>query len=725
MFNKRTLFLAFLLTGISPAFAQKKALSLNEAVMGYWQFKPQSFDFVQPVPNSDNFSYIDKRTELRELFSAQGGKTMLKLKLEDLNGLLKSKGLDPTGMIPMDYQWHEPFKIRFNTGTHLVTATLPLDTLPEPIFMQILANYGGEAGYTSYNTEGKLTAFTKDNNLFAVQADGATKAITNDADKGIVNGSGYTHREEFGIHEGIFISPKGNLVAWYRKNETMVTDYPLVNTAERIAGVHDIKYPMAGMTSENVTLGVYDARTGKTLFLQTGEPKDQYLTAITWDPSEKYVYVGLLNREQNHLKMMCYSVQDNTSKLMFEETSPKWVEPENPLYFLKSKPTQFIWQSERDGFNQLYLYNNEGQLLKQLTTAKEPVTQILGTDAKDETVYYEVAADNGLSRKVYSVSIKNGKTTPLTPDKGTYEATLSANKNYMLIKYSSLSVPAKTSLLNLKNGKSQVILDAPNPYEGYHMPRAELVSLTAADGKTPLNGRIIKPTNFDPAKKYPVIVYVYGGPHAQLVTDSWLGGASAWEYYMAQKGYIMFTMDNRGSANRGLEFENVIHRQLGQEEMKDQMKGVEYLKSLSYVDADRMGVYGWSFGGFMTTSLLTAYPDVFKVGVAGGPVIDWKWYEIMYGERYMDTPQENPDGYAKTMLTDKAKNLKARLLMIHGAQDPVVVMQHSLEFIKACIKEGRQVDYFVYPDHEHNVRGKDRVHLMTKITDYFELHLKK
>lgn len=724
MFNKRTLFLGLLLAGTAPAFAQKKALSLNEAVMGYWQFKPESFDFVQPVPGSDDFSYIDKRKELKQITVADG-KTMLKLKLEDLNDLLKSKGLDPVGMFPMDYQWQEPYKIRFNTGTHMVTATVPFDTLPEPIFMDVLAKYDGDAGYTAYNMDGKLVVFTKDNNLFAVQAGGAVKAITAGTDKGIVNGSGYTHREEFGIHEGIFISPKGNMVAWYRKDETMVTDYPLVNTAERIAGVNNIKYPMAGMKSENVTLGIYDVKTGQSRFVQTGEPKEQYLTAITWDPSENYIYIGLLNRGQNHLKLLRYSAEGKDFKLVLDESNPKWVEPENPLYFFKTKPAQFIWQSERDGFNQLYLYTNEGQLLKQLTTAKEPVTQILGTDAKEDNVYYEVAADNGLSRKVYGVNVKNGKTTLLTPDKGTYEATLSANKNYMLLKYSSLKVPAKTSLLNLKNGKSKVILDAADPYREYDMPKAALVNITAADGETPLNGRIIKPTNFDPSKKYPVIVYVYGGPHAQLVTDSWLGGASAWEYYMAQKGYILFTMDNRGSANRGLAFENVIHRQLGQEEMKDQMKGVEYLKSLSYVDADRMGVYGWSFGGFMTTSLLTTYPDVFKVGVAGGPVIDWKWYEIMYGERYMDTPQENPEGYAKTMLTDKAKNLKARLLMIHGAQDPVVVQQHSLEFVKACIKDGRQVDYFVYPDHEHNVRGKDRVHLMAKITDYFDVYLKK
>jgi dipeptidyl-peptidase-4 len=256
------------------------------------------------------------------------------------------------------------------------------------------------------------------------------------------------------------------------------------------------------------------------------------------------------------------------------------------------------------------------------------------------------------------------------------------------------------------------------------MPKLQMVTFTAADGKTPLYGRMITPPNMDPAKKYPVIVYVYGGPHAQLVTNRWLGGASLFEYYMAQQGYIMFTVDNRGSDGRGMEFENVIHRQLGQNEMADQMQGVEFLKSQSFVDANRMGVYGWSFGGFMTISLMLNHSDVFKVAVAGGPVCDWKYYEVMYGERYMDTPQDNKEGYDKTSVINKAENLKGKLLVIHGAQDDVVVMQNSLEFINACIKKGRAVDYFLYPDHKHNVRGKDRVHLNSKIADYFMTHLK-
>jgi len=722
---KRILFFGFVSLSTNLIFAQDKLFTIQEAVTGQGrQFKPESYDFVQAIPESDDFSFAKKNAntydELKRISSANGEiETIISLK--DLNSKMQNGSMEPLNTFPLPYEWENAHTIRFSTGDKLVSVDIN-STSPA----KVLANFGETPAYSSYHAKTGLSAFTKDNNLFVIKDGMGPNPVTVDANKGIVNGSGYTHREEFGIHEGIFISPSGNYVAFYRKDETMVTDYPLVNSATRIAESHNIKYPMAGMTSENVTLGIYNPLNGLKVYVKTGEPKEQYLTAITWDPSDKFIYIGLLNRGQNHLKLNQYSAETGDFiKTLFEERDSKWVEPENPLYFLKDNPTQFIWQSERDGYNQLYLYNTNGQLIKQLTNASEPVLQIMGTDEKGENLFYETSADFGLSRKMSRVNLKTGKSTLLTPEKGTHATTLSANGNFLFIKYSSLSVPARTSLYNIKTGKSQNILKAKNPYTEYAMPKAEFVSITAADGKTQLNGRVIKPAHFDATKKYPVMVYVYGGPHAQLITDSWLGGAGLWDYYMAQKGFIVFTVDNRGSGNRGYAFENVIHRQLGQEEMKDQMKGVEYLKTLPYVDVNRMGVFGWSFGGFMTTSLLTSYPDVFKVGVAGGPVIDWKWYEIMYGERYMDTPDENPDGYNLTKLTDKAKNLKARLLMIHGAQDPVVVQQHSLEFVNACIKEGKQIDYFVYPDHEHNVRGKDRIHLMEKVADYFELHLKK
>jgi dipeptidyl-peptidase-4 len=280
-------------------------------------------------------------------------------------------------------------------------------------------------------------------------------------------------------------------------------------------------------------------------------------------------------------------------------------------------------------------------------------------------------------------------------------------------------------LLNTQTGKAITLLNAADPWKDYRQPIFEQGCIKAADGVTDLFFRMVKPADFDATKKYPTVVYVYGGPHAHNVGASWHWGSRTWETYMAQKGYIVFILDNRGSENRGRDFEQATFHQLGQIEMQDQMKGVDYLRTLPYVDMSRLGIHGWSFGGFMTISLMTTYPDVFKVGVAGGPVIDWKWYEVMYGERYMGTPDDNPEGYAKTSLISKAKNLKGKLQIITGYNDNTVVPQHCLAFLDACIKAGTQPDFFAYPGEEHNMRGHASVHLHERITQYFEDYLKK
>ncbi|WP_459926124.1 S9 family peptidase [Flavobacterium covae] len=439
------------------------------------------------------------------------------------------------------------------------------------------------------------------------------------------------------------------------------------------------------------------------------------------------MFIGILNREQNHLKFNKYDAKTGAFvKTLFEEKASTWVEPQHALTFVPNNFSQFIYQTDFNGFNQMYLYNTDGKLLKNLGYNDVVVKEFLGFDEKGLKVNYIGTANNGLDRQLYQVDLQSGKTTQLTIISGTHTASVSSDGTLVLDQYNNITTPNEISVVDIKSKKTTQLLKADNPFVGkIDMPKIELVTITSADGKTPLNGRIIYPVNFDATKKYPVMLYVYGGSHAQLVNNRWLGGASYFDLYMAQKGYVVFTIDNRGSDSRGKKFCDVNHRQLGVNEMADQMEGIKFLKTKSFVDQDKVGVFGWSFGGFMTTSLMTSQVDTFKVGVAGGPVIDWKYYEIMYGERYMDTPQENPEGYSKTSLLDKAKNLKGRLLIIHGAQDPVVVQQNSMNFIEACIKAGKQVDYFLYPNHEHNVGGKDRIHLYAKIADYFDTHLKK
>ena len=339
-----------------------------------------------------------------------------------------------------------------------------------------------------------------------------------------------------------------------------------------------------------------------------------------------------------------------------------------------------------------------------------------------------------IQNNIYKVNVETGKRTLLDNGRGCHANTygggghrypmLSASGRYAFDSYSEPDVPRSIDIIDIEKEKGYSYFKADNPWTGYNVPEYSCGTIKAADGVTDLYYRMVKPVNFDPNKKYPTVVYVYGGPGVRNVEARWHYASRSWETYMAQKGYLLFILDNRGSSDRGRDFEQATFRHLGVEEMKDQLKGVEYLKSLEYVDTTRMGVHGWSYGGFMTTSLMTTYPDVFKVGVAGGPVIDWKWYEVMYGERYMDTPQANPDGYAETSLINKAKNLKGKLQIIIGTDDPTVVPQHALSFIKKCNEVGTQPDFYVYPGEGHNMMGHQSVHLHERITQYFEDYLK-
>ena len=563
-------------------------------------------------------------------------------------------------------------------------------------------------------------AYTIDNNLYVNE-----KAVTNEPE-GIVCGQ-TVHRNEFGINKGTFWSPKGNLLAFYRMDESMVTQYPLVDITARVGEVNNVRYPMAGMTSHQVKVGIYNPATGKSIYLNAGDPTDRYFTNISWAPDEKSLYLIEVNRDQNHAKLCQYNTE--TGELMatlFEETHPKYVEPQHPIVFLPWDNNKFIYQSQRDGFNHLYLYNVKGELLKQLTQGEWLVQQVLGFNRQTQHVIIQSTETSPLQSNIYSVSLKDCKRSLLGNSEGIHSAQLSGFMGTHLIdKSSSPTCPRSIKIMsaNPKKHREYTLLTAEDPFKGFTMPNIETGTIKAADGVTDLYYRLVKPADFDPAKKYPTIIYVYGGPHAQMVTGGWQNGARGWDIYMANKGYIMFTLDNRGSDNRGLEFENVTFRHLGIEEGKDQVKGVEFLKSLPYVDGNRIGVHGWSFGGHMTTALMLRYPEIFKVGVAGGPVIDWGYYEIMYGERYMDTPQSNPEGYEQCNLKNLAGNLKGHLLLIHDDHDDTCVPQHTLSFIKACVDARTYPDLFIYPTHKHNVIGRDRVHLHEKITRYFEDNL--
>ncbi len=562
-------------------------------------------------------------------------------------------------------------------------------------------------------------AYTIGNDLYI--ADGDKQLRLTDNPEHVIAGQS-VHRNEFAIDGGIFWSPDGNRLAYYSMDESMVTDYPLVDITSRVAEATPIKYPMAGMTSHIVKLHVYDIATGTDVVMKTGEPADHYLTAITWNNDNGKIYIGELNREQNSLDFNEYNaLTGEFNKTIFHDEDEQYVEPVGPAHFLPGSTTEFVWLAQRDGYYHLWLHNTKSLKARQLEKGDYVVTSFDGFD-NNGNVYYTSTEVSPLQRHFYKVNLKNGKKTQITKEHGTHEVAPSASGDYFLDFYTSTDVARAVDLHYAKGNFTEKLYRADDPLTEYNTGAIELGELKAEDGQT-LYTRLIKPYDFDPNKKYPVIVYVYGGPHAQMITDSWTAGAGIDLLYYAQEGFIVFTLDNRGSADRGEAFEQVIHRQCGQCEMRDQMVGVEYLKSLPYVDAGRIGSDGWSYGGFMSTSLKINYPETFKVSVAGGPVLDWKYYEIMYGERYMDTPQENPEGYELTSLENKTDKLEGKLLIIHCTTDPVVMWQHSLVFVENCIHNGKQLDYFVYPGHEHNVHGMDRAHMITKILEYFKDNL--
>lgn len=695
----------------SPLLAQDRML-VPEEIMSNRNLYPGSLSNLQWKGNSGFYTWQDGNNLLQGNLKNETTDTLLKV--SDFSEILEKSGIKPVKRLPT-FSWKDETTLSFSTGNGYFDYNTAGKQLIAWNSIDSLAENADPAPETRY------IAYTVENNLYIATGRGRI-AVTRDADKGIVNGQS-VHRNEFGINKGTFWSPRGRLLAFYRMDETMVTGYPLVDVTERIALTSEIRYPMAGMKSHHVTLGIFSPETGNTVFVKTGIPEEQYLTNIAWSPDEKHIYIAVLNRDQNHMWLNKYdAVTGDFIRTLIEEKNDRYVEPLNPMTFLPGNPDMFIWQSQRDGFNHLYLYDTNGKLIRQLTKGPWVVTGLPGFDASRKGLFYTSTAASPLENRLYYLEFSSGKSTLLTEQKGTHNVSIRADGKFFISRYSNLETPARIYAGDMKGREVKSLFTSPDPLKEYLLGETSIFTLKADDG-TDLWCRMIKPASFDPAKKYPVFIYVYGGPHAQLITESWLGGAGHFLNYMAQQGYVVFTLDNRGSANRGFEFESTIHRRLGVVEMADQMKGVEYLKSLPFVDSTRIGVDGWSYGGFMAITLKLKNPGVFRVATAGGPVTDWKYYEVMYGERYMDTPEQNPDGYSEACLMNHIGKLEGKLMIIHGALDNTVVWQHSLQFVKTAIEQQKQLDYFIYPTHEHNVRGIDRAHLFRKLATYYKENL--
>lgn len=712
-------------TSISSLAIAQKTFTLEESILkAGTEFAPERLKQLQWIPGTEQISQVVKENDQDALcsFSDSGQRLKTILLLSELNEALKPKS--ELKSFPY-HQWMD--------AEHLFIAQAPtyyqVDINAKTAKVSFELPEGAE--HIKFDDSKNKCSYILQDNLYVLAKNGSPIQVTKDGGAGIVIGQ-TVHRSEFGIHEGKFWSPDGSKLAFYRMDERMVTDYPLVDISTIPATLKNIKYPMAGQRSHEVSLVCFDTKTGKSTLVKTEGPADQYLCSVAWTPDNASVMIGLLNRDQNHLKMNLYNASSGALiRTLFEEKNEKYVEPEHAAWFLPQSTTEFLWMSERSGYQHLYLYNLDGKMIKQVTMGRWEAHEILGFDQSKKNLLVQGTGEiilnsplrntdfNGTQRFIYAVDFELGGYKMLDNTKGTQRAILNDKGNRFIHYFSNLEVPSLIMVRNTDGVITGTLLKASNPMEGYSIGKVEMLDLPAGDGSN-LYGRIIKPSNFDAGKKYPVLIYMYGGPHAQMVQNTWMAAAPMWMFWFAEQGYIVATIDNRGSANRGLEFEQATFKRLGAIEMEDQMMLVNHLKAQTYVDPERMAVHGWSYGGFMTINMMITFPDLFKAGVAGGPVCDWSMYEVMYTERYMDTPESNPTGYANANLVSRAPTLKNDLLLIHGTVDDVVVWQHSQSFVKSCIDHKIQTDYFIYPGHEHNVRGTDRVHLMTKVLEYID-----
>lgn len=734
----KKLFIAipFICIMITPAaMAQKKSFNLENLLWGgdsYWNYQPKTFSTTWWGDK-----LVKQGVDNCKLLTEEKGRKTKETVLFTLENINACKGIDLNAK-PYSLQ-----NVKFPDGkkTEVIVSAAKKVYLIDWKAKKVLKSREIPEGSSNrdMNLKSGNEAYVCNNNLYVITPEGKKLQVSKDGSRNLVYGQS-VHRDEFGIRKGTFWSPGGAKLAFYKMDQSMVTDYPQVDITpicadnnkdsagvSRIAKVEPDKYPMAGETSHKVYVGVYDVNNNSTVYLKTADPTDRYFTNISWSPDEKTIYIFELNRDQNHMQLISYDAASGEKKdLIFEERNEKYVEPQHPLVFLPWDNSKFLFQSRRDGYNHFYIYSLTDKKTTQLTKGKFEVMEFLGFNSADKSIVYTSNETNPIQENVYAVSETNLKRTALDDGEGVHNAELSASGKFVFDRGASPRLARYICVTNTSNAvRTELETIEKHPWEEeFNMPKISSGTIKAADGKTDLYYRLVKPVNFDSSKKYPAVVYVYGGPHAHNIYGNHFYGLRGWEVYMAQKGYVIFVLDNRGSENRGFDFESVTFRHLGDEEIKDQIKGVEFLKSLPYIDGEKLGVHGWSFGGFMTTNLMCTYPDVFKVGVAGGPVIDWKYYEVMYGERYMDTPQTNPEGYKGSNLLLKAKNLKGRLQIINGYNDPTCVPQHSFAFLRACEDAGVQVDYFTYPNQGHNMMGRDMIHLHERITRYFTDFLK-
>ncbi len=578
----------------------------------------------------------------------------------------------------------------------------------------------GKQQYASFSPDGKSVCFVRDNNLYLVNlsTNQETQITTDGKRNEIINGAtDWVYEEEFSFDKGFQWSPDGKSIAYYRFDESAVKEFNLTYYGTLYPKEEKYKYPKAGETNSTVEIYIYSITSGKAVKADVNKEADQYIPRIKWTSDNSKLCVMRMNRLQNLLELYSVDAATGKSVLMFSESNKAYIEITDHLTFLK-KSKEFIWTSTMDGFNHIYLYDLNGKLKQQITKGKWDVTDFYGFDEASGTYYFQAAMNSPMEKQVYAVS-KGGTPRLISPSTGTSDAKFSTNYKFYFITNSKIDQP-HTVTLHIWSGKQvRVIKDNKKVAEtmaGYKLSKPEFFNFTTSEGIS-LNGWMIKPTDFNPSKKYPVFQYMYGGPNSQTVKNEWLGPNYFWFQMLAQNGYIIVSVDNRGTGARGEAFNKCIYKQLGKLETIDQIEVAKWMAKQTYVEASRIGAFGWSYGGYMTSLLMTKGADYFKAAIAVAPVTNWRYYDTIYTERYLQTPQMNATGYDENSPINFTDKLKGNYLLVHGTTDDNVHMQNSMEMVTALVKEKKQFDSFYYPNKAHGISGV-RLHLYQKMTNF-------
>lgn len=711
-----TLAILFAVTGSGALPGQHPEFTLQRAIETPGTLF-ESLPERQWITGTRSFSALDPDLRDRVVRHQVGTKkSTLLFTAPQIHAALRKAGTRAQGsrqMFLRGFRWHDAETIRVQLGDGVYRWRLG-----EPKAERILA-LPASASPLAVASDDRRAAYVRDHQLF-VQVGTQARQITTDGSADVVYG-GAAHRAEFGIRDGLWWSPDNRFLAFFREDLQPVTVYPYVDHTTMPPKALHGRYPMAGRANSAVKVGVYDTKSQRLVYLEQGREKDVYWTNVTFAPDGRDIFVAIVNRGQDHMRLVRFATSDGSMQsVLFEERDEQWIEPEHGPIFLDGKPGQFLWFSPRDGHRQLYLYGRDGKLIRQVTRGEFDIHDFQGFSPDSRHAFVHASGADPLQMHLWRVDLATAEMRQLTTERGWHSCQVRSDGAAVLDSYSNLTLPGRSAVINVATGATSDVVSI-----GHRFPvrgKQQFFTVAADDG-TRLHGTLILPPELDETKKYPAILYVYGGPHSQLVKDRWLGGSSVWLHYMATRGFVICTLDNRGTDNRGIEFAQAVHRRLSELETRDQLRAVRHLRDLRFVDPKRIGVHGWSYGGYMTLNLMLRAPGTFACAIAGAPVTDWAQYETGYTERYMDTPKENPKGFRQASVLPLAKNLRGRLLVIHGTDDKTVMWSHSLAMVKRFIGSGQLVDYMPYPMQKHGIRGPSRHHLFKLLTRYFVDHL--